>query len=302
MDDLRAGARHLLSSGFAANTKNVYSNALKHFSKFRSSYQLQQLWPVPREHWDLYLAFLFNKGLAYSTASTYISAIRTQHKLLGLPDGSTQYPFVKMMEGYRRSNTASDSRMPITYPILEVIINKLNSVCHSQYETLLFQAAFSLAFFGLFRVGELVYGSADRADAPLLMTDIIQMKHNQSFLVKLRRSKTNQNGPPVLITIDAIKTVACPVVAMQSYLSARHKLAGTQYLFCHRDGSPLTRYQFGAVLSKVVRSTMYSSERFKSHSFRIGAATWLAEKGIPYQEIKKKGRWSSDAFLRYIRL
>ena len=40
---------------------------------------------------------------------------------------------------------------------------------------------------------------------------------------------------------------------------------------------------------------------FRSHSFRIGAATWLASKGVLDEAIKHMGRWSSNAFKRYIR-
>ena len=72
-------------------------------------------------------------------------------------------------------------------------------------------------------------------------------------------------------------------------------------LFCHRDGSPLTRYQFGAVLSKVISKLQLNTACYKTHSFRIGAATWLARKGVSHDAIKAMGRWSSDAFRRYIR-
>ena len=42
-------------------------------------------------------------------------------------------------------------------------------------------------------------------------------------------------------------------------------------------------------------------EEFALHSGRIGGATRLAAKGVPGAVIKKEGRWSSDAFLVYVR-
>ena len=40
----------------------------------------------------------------------------------------------------------------------------------------------------------------------------------------------------------------------------------------------------------------------KGHSFRIGGATHLANKGFSEQYIRKIGRWNSDAVQKYIRI
>lgn len=302
MEHLRAGARQLLSAGLASSTKAVYKKALEVFDSFRAQYDLCRTWPVSLSQLEAYISYLFHRGYAYSTTATYVSAIRFQHKLRGLPDSSSCFSVIKILEGYRRSKPSHDTRMPITYEILVEISLKLSSVCNSQFESILFKAAYTLAFFGLFRVGELVFSSAFMADAPLLELDIIQYEPNKSFKVRLRRSKTNQQGVPVIVPIAATGTSVCPVASMNDYLRVRPKNVNCKYLFCHLDGSPLSRYQFGAVLTKVIRTTRYPSAGFKTHSFRIGAATWLAQQGVSYNSIKKMGRWSSDAFLRYIRL
>lgn len=39
---------------------------------------------------------------------------------------------------------------------------------------------------------------------------------------------------------------------------------------------------------------------YKGHSFRIGAATSAAARGIPLSVIQNMGRWKSDSFMRYI--
>jgi len=43
-------------------------------------------------------------------------------------------------------------------------------------------------------------------------------------------------------------------------------------------------------------------DHFRSHSFRIGGATEAKRLGVDDETIKKWGRWTSDAYLKYLRL
>jgi hypothetical protein len=42
-------------------------------------------------------------------------------------------------------------------------------------------------------------------------------------------------------------------------------------------------------------------KNYKSHSFRIGAATTAWAKGFSEEQIQQIGRWNSEAFKKYIR-
>lgn len=86
---------------------------------------------------------------------------------------------------------------------------------------------------------------------------------------------------------------------MQEFLQVRPSITGP--LFCHFSGKPLTRYQFSAVLAKVLAQSSIDSKNFKSHSFRIGAATTLALQGETQHVIQLAGRWQSNAYRTYIR-
>ncbi len=89
--------------------------------------------------------------------STYISAISFHHKVNGLLDNTTNFSVSKMLEGYRRVKPSQDCRTPIVFETLVLIIDQLNQICISPFEVSLFRAAYTMAFFGLFRVGELVF-------------------------------------------------------------------------------------------------------------------------------------------------
>lgn len=87
--------------------------------------------------------------------------------------------------------------------------------------------------------------------------------------------------------------------AIQNFLQVRPESG--DILLCHFDGSPLTRHGFSRVLTKAIEFVGLPASDFKSHSFRIGAATTAAMLGIPDDEIKVMGRWKSDTYLSYIR-
>ena len=277
----------------------MYKQALDLFGSFRKHYKLGQTWPAPLCHLETFIAYLFQNGYAYRTASTYISAVRFQHKLLGLSDKLSETIIAKTLEGYRRSKPSADTRLPITYELLHKLCLHLKHVCNSLYETQLFKAAFTLAFFGLFRVGELVFSG--KANRQLFLSDLKDFNACKEFTVYLRQSKTNQCGPPQKIHIVATGSDTCPVSAMRTYLRVRSTASPDCYLFCHHDGSPLTRYQFGAVLRRTMGYIGLAGSHYRSHSFRIGAATWLARQGVSHSDIKKFGRWSSNSFKHYIR-
>lgn len=303
MEHLQRRAADLIQASLSQNTKLAYTNALNNFNKFRTSHSLQNLWPVPAEHLEYYIADLYDKGYSAKSASTFISAISYFHKIHGIDDASSQFRCKKVLEGFRRMTPSKDRRLPILLGMLEQIYKKLGHVCSSPYEATLFRAAYTLAFFGLFRVSEIAWSSLLDPDRPLQIDDVKFIKKGESIKtvnISLRKSKTNHVNKNELVQIFPIKSVVCPVQALQCYLGVRHK--GLGILLCHQDRSPLTRYQFGAVLSKTLQALRIDTSGYRSHSFRIGAASWLASQGTPYDTIKKMGRWSSNSFMTYIRI
>ena len=94
------------------------------------------------------------------------------------------------------------------------------------------------------------------------------------------------------------KQVLCPVRALVQYLHLRGAAPGP--LFLHADGTPLSRHWLASSISSIFSSAGVPG-CFSDHSFRIGAATSAASRGIPDHLIKTLGRWSSDAYQLYIR-
>lgn len=71
--------------------------------------------------------------------------------------------------------------------------------------------------------------------------------------------------------------------------------------FIHADFSPLTRFQFSAILSSCLKKLNLSGFHFTSHSFRIGAATTANHLGFFPADLRRVGRWYSDRYNSYVR-
>lgn len=121
----------------------------------------------------------------------------------------------------------------------------------SKYETILFSSAFSLAYHGFLRVGELTANSNGKNQS--ICIDHFKFKTNHKsgedyIELKIPFSKTDQSGKGVLITLEPAKNSVCPVFWLKKYLSIRPNVSGQ--LVMHLNGSPLTRFQFCSIINK----------------------------------------------------
>lgn len=87
---------------------------------------------------------------------------------------------------------------------------------------------------------------------------------------------------------------------MLQYLSVRGDKEGA--IFIHEDGSPVSRSWFSAQLSSAIKLCGLNPSVYKGHSFRIGAASHVADRGMSDAQIRILGRWKSNAFQKYIRV
>ena len=155
-----------------------------------------------------------------------------------------------------------------------------------------------LAYFGFLRVSEYtnpkqrIYKQTSRT---LTMADVTQDDGNLRIHLKL--SKTDQSKHGTTIPIGGNGTAMCPVIAFRKYVHARGCGAGP--FFVWENGCFLTPNDVNKMLKQVLNAEMGGV--YSSHSFRIGAASTSAANGYP-NYVQQLGRWSSDAYLKYIRV
>ena len=67
------------------------------------------------------------------------------------------------------------------------------------------------------------------------------------------------------------------------------------------DSRPLTRPRFVTEVKQVLTGAGVDSTCYSGHSFRSGAATTAARRGIGDATVKMLGRWKSSAYQVYIK-
>ncbi|KAJ8316547.1 hypothetical protein KUTeg_005904 [Tegillarca granosa] len=285
--------RQIIGASLADESSRTYKNALKMFDHFRSHYGIIIQWPPNISDLNNFIAFLSLKGCASSTIRTYISAIGNRCKMLNFTDTTKSFIVKKMLIGLTRLDKRTDIRMPITVDILKKIVK-------FEFEIVLFSAIFSLAFFGVFRIGELVVSSINRHGHALQSNNIHFLEQINSLEIFIPHSKTDQSGKGSVLLIPATYLPICAVKAVKSFMNIRPQYFGT--FFCHLSGQPVSRYQFNCVLRKCLNFAQIDSKLYKSHSFRIGAATTCSILGVDENKIAELGRWKSNSYKSYIRI
>jgi site-specific recombinase XerD len=288
-----------MHSSLTENSWSTYQTALNAYQGFLNLYNFSLKWPLDLQHIILFISYCFEKRLSPNSIKTYLAGLNYFHKLHGWYDIRENFVVTKLLEGCSRLRKTRDTRAPITKNILSSIILQLPNVCYNLYETDLFKAIFTLAYFGLFRVSELV-ATMKFSSNQLQFNDVHFSPDQKSVSLVLRKFKTNQRGVPTVIKIaEQGDTSLCPIKLLLGYLAKRPTVTGP--LFCHADSTPVSRNQFAAVLFKAIKACSFHSLHFQTHSFRIGRASDLAAAGVSVENIMQMGRWSSDAYKYYIR-
>lgn len=229
---------------------------------------------------------------------------------MGLPEPKefSSLPRLKLVQaGIKRAHSLRTTpptriRLPITPTILRRMRDHWAARA-TDYDIIMLWAASVLCFFGFFRAGELTIPTLQSFEATKHLSwgdvAIDNPQAPRTLRVNLKRSKTDQLGEGVEVFIGKTGCQLCPVAGVVAYMVARGSTPGPFFVF--KDNQPLTKPRFTKEIRAVLEALGLPYLNFASHSFRIGAATTAAKAGIEDSNIRMMGRWSSSAFLAYVR-
>ncbi len=300
LESLAAG---LIYRSLAASTHRTYRTGQAAYLRFCESINVQGL-PANEQLLILFTADL-SQRIGHSSIRTYLAAVRHMHVVAGL-----NYPFKNalrlelLLRGIKRTKPkGQNARLPIT-PLVLVAIKQVLRKNAKKHDNIMLWAACCLGFFAFLRSGEFTLNSAAQFDPTLHITPqdiLIDNRKNPSLMaITIKGSKTDQSRDGVTLYVGRSGDDLCPISALLPYLVIRGQDCGP--LFKCEDGTPLTRQRLVTLLRHTLSQAGFDCTRYSGHSFRIGAATTAAAKGMSDSMIQTLGRWSSDSFRRYIRI
>ena len=299
---MESRAAFFFVQGLASSSQKTYKSGENRYLRFC---QLGGVTPLPVNESSLckFVSYLADEKLKHHTRKTYLSGVRFFQIRSGLPDpfhGSHMPRLEYIMKGVKRAEAQSGGkprlRLPITPPLLK-LMKGVWSTSAVSHDTKMTWTACCLVFFGFLWAGEMTTlddGSYDPSVHLGFGDIVVDNPRCPSFLrVTIKQSKTDPFRKGVDIFVGRTGTHICPVAAILSYLACRG--SGSGPLFVFSSGRFLTRQRFVELVRAALSSAGVDQEKYCGHSFRIGATTTAAAKGVKDSIIKTLGRWESVA-------
>lgn len=94
-----------------------------------------------------FVSKLIQSKLSPASVNKIIAGVSFFLKFAGLPALTYFFQVSQVLKFFRRSRPTRDNRRPISVTLLVDLLKVLETLCFSEFELLLFRAAFSIAFF-----------------------------------------------------------------------------------------------------------------------------------------------------------
>ena len=281
--DERAAA--YLDASLADSTKRAYQSDLGHFLAWGGAI------PTTPELLARYLA-LHGEHLSPFTLARRLVAIGKAHAAQGLANPCESELVRSVLRGIRRVHGSAQRQVdPLLREDVLAIIDSLPATNKGVRDRALLLVGFGAAL----RRSELVsLKVADVRFAP------------EGLVLRIRRSKTDQEGTGRDIGVPYARSRACPVNALRAWLERSGIASGPVFRGVAKGGriqdTGMTAQSVGLVVKHYVARVGLDPERFSGHSLRAGLITSAVKLGVSSHKIRQQSGHRSEAMLsRYIR-
>lgn len=302
----------------ASSTWSTYRSSINRLNDCSGETGIDMTLPLSESQVSLFVGYLLKENLSASTVESYLSGLRQAHIAAGLSCDTLKSDFIKQVLRGRKNQLISNpqssnnsNRLPVTPSILALIKKDLKASDLPNERKLLIWAISTLAFFGGFRIHEILSQNTNKFDplTTLLNEDVdiqsitIENSEHKVIQICLKTEKTNRTGRHNLIDVYPSNGALCPVRAFVKWDNIRSCREKHLPAFRDENGSPYTGRKFNVFLKRFMSSHFPDIKgQITSHSFRSGLATLLGTLGYSDEDIQTSGRWSSRCFEDYLKL
>jgi hypothetical protein len=263
-------------------------------------------------HW-----LITKRGLKAATVNCYLAGIRQMLVLRGLEVPALRNNQVQLiLKGQQNIDnvgarcSSNQGRLPMTVTLMKLLKEKIRRWDRCDQTKMLVWTVCTLAFHGAFRIHELLCRSEtffdpafDLLGEDVTMTAAPSEGRVDTFItIKLKCPKEQRDGKAVLVDVFESGGPICPVRAFRKWAQLSDREA-RKPAFRAPCGTPLTGRRLNGYIKQLLEGSIdYGVGQVTTHSFRSGIASLLGTKGFSDEEVKQAGRWSSSAFLAYMKL
>ena len=316
-------ARGLFNASITDKSAKGYGSTAKKIKNLESLIGRKLPMPLSDSDYSLFLTYLIKQGgkggksMSHKAIRKHLSGIRRMTVAKGFPYPKSKPALAEtLLKGHENLTrdpviaVSNATHRPISIPLLRLLGHALTKHWKgSEQDKQTFWTICMVAFWGSFRAGELLTDNVTTFSpkSDVLGSDVLTMS-DHSFALWIRDPKVSKEFGDV---VEFWKTPQFPDLdpwaSFSKYMAWRKSQAfpNNLPLFLRADGSSFSHGYFDVCLKDML--SHYSLEldlgknRWTGHSFRSGLPTVLQTAGFKKKEIKSWGRWSSRAFLLYLR-
>ncbi|MAM88316.1 MAG: integrase [unclassified Hahellaceae] len=283
--ELQARHRRYLQAATSDNTRRTYRSAIHRFERWGGRL------PTDRDTLIRYL-LAHAETLNTRTLDVHLTALSQWHRFQGFADPGQDPTVRKTLEGMRRVHGQPKRKArALRLEHLVALIDWLQTQPESlkKHRDL---ALVQTGFFGAFRRSELV---------SIQVEDLSW--ESEGLIIRLPRSKTDQQGEGLQRALPAGNGQICPVRALRNWLLVAEITSGPVFRPISRWNECQTRALRPAAVNELLKSLGTACgfdfvPELSSHSFRRGLSTSAARENLSFEAIKKQGGWKNDAVVR----
>lgn len=315
---MKKALAEILNHSLAAGTWSTYKTVGNMLEKCQNQVGTILEFPLSTRSIIIFVHWLFEvRKLTSSTVNTYLSGLRYLHLLKGV-DVPTLRPILveqlikgkHNLECIERTQNLKPVRAPVTLNSMKLLKVEIKNWECSRANKAMVWAVCTIAFAGCLRIHEILCREKSSFDPEFTLLEadmkLNKISHQGSYIkiiqLKLKSPKEDRIGKGKIIDIYESKGQICPVRALERYFMLKQHAANNLPAFRWENGLCFSGKDLNKLLKKFLGKYLdYKMTKISSHSFRAGMATLLGTLGFGDEEIMAMGRWSSDAYLNYLK-